>query len=49
LAGEQDQEKVPWMQTFYDDIFLWFLLAAAILFASYTVWGLMEQASWAGG
>jgi len=36
------EEKIPFWQVFFDDIFLLFLLGAAILLASYTVWGLME-------
>lgn len=38
----EEKEKIPFWQVFFDDIFLLFLLGAAILLASYTIWGLME-------
>jgi len=38
-------KKVSGWQVFYDDTTTIFLIGAAILFASYTVWGLMELAS----
>ncbi len=38
-------EKRSYWCVFYDDIMLLFFLSAAITFALYTVWGLMEIAS----
>jgi hypothetical protein len=36
-----DKQTSFW-QVFYDDLFVLFVIAAAIYFALYTVWGLME-------
>ncbi len=42
--AEIKEKKSSW-QLFYDDIFLLFFLSAAVMFISYTVWGLMEIAN----
>lgn len=39
------EQKIPKMQTFYDDIFLLFLLGIVLPTVSYTIWGVMEIAN----
>ena len=39
-----DKQTSFW-QVFYDDLFVLFVISAAILFAVYTVWGLIELGS----
>ncbi len=39
---EKSGKKVSYWEVFMDDIFLLFFLSIAILYISYTVWGLME-------
>lgn len=38
-------EKIPGWQIFYDDLMLIFVIAVAIPFLTYIVWGLMDIAN----
>lgn len=42
---KKEDEKVPFWQVIYDDVFLLFLLSIVIMAISYTIWGLMEIAN----
>lgn len=42
---KKEEEKVPFWQVIYDDVFLLFLLSIVIMAISYTIWGLMEIAN----
>lgn len=42
---KKEDEKVPFWQVIYDDVFLLFLLSIVIMAVSYTIWGLMEIAN----
>jgi hypothetical protein len=42
---EKEDEKIPFWQVFYDDVFLLFLLSVVIMAVSFTIWGLMEIAN----
>lgn len=42
---KKEDEKVPFWQIIYDDVFLLFLLSIVIMAISYTIWGLMEIAN----
>ncbi len=43
--GSNPNDHVSYWQVFMDDWWLLFFLAAAVLFISYTTWGVMELAS----
>ncbi|MBI5636890.1 MAG: hypothetical protein HZA03_02845 [Nitrospinae bacterium] len=43
--GSDPNDHVSYWQVFMDDWWLLFFLAAAILFISYTTWGVIELAS----
>ncbi|MBI5814403.1 MAG: hypothetical protein HZB29_02190 [Nitrospinae bacterium] len=46
MAPDEKVDKpVSGWQLFFDDVFLLFFLSAAIMFISYTVWGLIEISS----
>jgi hypothetical protein len=43
--GREREEKVPLMQTFFDNIFLLLVLGIVVPVVFYTIWGLLEIAS----
>lgn len=42
MAPDQDDEKVPFGQAIFDELFLFFMISLVISFVVYNVWGLMD-------
>ena len=42
---EEKKERIPGWQLFYDDLMLIFVIAVAIPFLTYIVWGLIDIAN----
>lgn len=42
MSQDQDEEKVPFGQTIFDELFLFFMISLVISLVVYNLWGLMD-------